>query len=109
MKISAVDVDKVIYGCIQNNYSVQHYGIWADPDTNTFKIISSRSQDITYNANESDIGGRATVIVEYTKKSDAPNSFSMDVLLQQYNFNSNIENIVLDEYCSPDDVEEVLG
>lgn len=48
-------------------------------------------------------------IAEYTKTTDAENSFSMDALLQQYNFNSNIENVVLDEYCSPDDVEEVLG
>lgn len=48
-------------------------------------------------------------IIEYTKTTDAPDSFSMDALLQQYNFNSNIENVVLDEYCSPDDIEEVLG
>ena len=73
---------------------------WSDHKNKQIRILVSNSSYIS----------RPTIITAlYTKTTDAPNSFSMDALLQQYNFNSNIENIVLDEYCSPDDVEEVLG
>ena len=82
-------------------YSAHNFvSCWSDHKNKQIKILVSNSSYIS----------RPTIITAlYTKTTDAPNSFSMDALLQQYNFNSNIENIVLDEYCSPDDVEEVLG
>ena len=82
-------------------YSAHNFvSCWSDHKNKQIRILVSNSSYIS----------RPTIITAlYTKTTDAPNSFSMDALLQQYNFNSNIENVVLDEYCSPDDVEEVLG
>ena len=82
-------------------YSAHNFvSCWSDHKNKQIRILVSNTSYIS----------RSTIItVLYTKTTDAPNSFSMDALLQQYNFNSNIENVVLDEYCSPDDVEEVLG
>ena len=82
-------------------YSANNFvSCWSNHKNKQIKILVGNSSYIS----------RPTIITTlYTKTTDAPNSFSMDVLLQQYNFNSNIENVVLDEYCSPDDVEEVLG
>lgn len=73
-KIDSTNVDLVIYGCIMNEYSIQHYGIWANPSTNTFNIISSRSNDIEYN-NQTSI-----LIIKYTKTTDEENSFTPDML-----------------------------
>ena len=77
MKIDATNVERVIYGCIQNSYSVQHYGIWVNPSTNTFNIISSRSDEIIYKKYDID---KSIIILEYTKTTDEENSFTPDML-----------------------------
>lgn len=82
-------------------YSTNNYvACWSNHKNKQIKMTVGHSNYISR---------PAIITILYTKTTDAVNSFSMDALLQQYNFNSNIENVVLDEYCSPDDVEEVLG
>ena len=82
-------------------YSTNNYvACWSNHKNKQIKMTVGHSNYISRSA---------IITILYTKTTDAVNSFSMDALLQQYNFNSNIENVVLDEYCSPDDVEEVLG
>ena len=104
--IEIQDID----GCIlapDENIKVNYYY-----STNNYVACWSnhKNKQIKMRINNSAYTSKPAIItILYTKTTDAVNSFSMDALLQQYNFNSNIENVVLDEYCSPDDVEEVLG